>query len=67
MIVVNDTSPIINLAVIGYLHLLPQLFGTVVMPKQVFEEIVHKGNGEPVQKKLNMLIGYLFRNLKIKN
>lgn len=47
MIVVSDTSPIINLAAIGYLDILPKLFGTVVIPREVFEEIVYKGAGEP--------------------
>ncbi len=52
MIVVSDTSPIINLSVIGYLHLLPQLFGTVIIPEQVYEEIVYKGRGEPGSKEI---------------
>ncbi|MDX2134595.1 MAG: hypothetical protein SFV52_07410 [Saprospiraceae bacterium] len=36
MIVVSDTSPIINLAMIGRLDLLPALFGKVIIPKQVY-------------------------------
>jgi predicted nucleic acid-binding protein len=32
MIVVSDTSPIINLAMIGRLELLPALFGEVIIP-----------------------------------
>jgi predicted nucleic acid-binding protein len=43
MLVISDTSPIINLAAIGYLHLLPDLFGEIVIPKAVFQEIVIHG------------------------
>ena len=43
MIVVSDTSPIINLAMISRLDLLPALFGEVVIPQQVFEEITIQG------------------------
>lgn len=39
MIVVSDTSPITNLALIGQLMLLPQLYGTIVIPQAVAEEI----------------------------
>jgi uncharacterized protein len=46
MLVISDTSPIINLAAIGYLHLLPDLFGEIVIPKAVFQEIVIDGAGE---------------------
>ena len=47
MIVVSDTSPIINLAIIGRLELLPKLFGEVILPKAVYEEIVINGKDEP--------------------
>ena len=36
--IVSNTSPIINLACIGQLDLLPALFGTVVIPPAVFAE-----------------------------
>lgn len=45
MIVVSDTSPMINLAAIGRLELLPALFGKVIIPEKVFEEIVVAGQG----------------------
>ena len=35
MIVVSDTSPIINLAMIGHLDLLHQLYGDIVIPSAV--------------------------------
>lgn len=37
--IVSNTSPIINLACIGRLDLLPCLFGEIVIPDAVFHEI----------------------------
>jgi Predicted nucleic acid-binding protein, contains PIN domain len=39
LIVVSDTSPINNLAAINQLHLLHQLYGTVLIPEAVFREL----------------------------
>ena len=47
MIVVSDTSPIINLAIIGKLDLLPDLFGKIVIPQKVFDEITIQGAAMP--------------------
>jgi predicted nucleic acid-binding protein len=52
MIVVSDTSPIINLAMIGHLDLLHQLYTdivmpNIVMPSAVYQEIVVGGVGMP--------------------
>ena len=47
MIVVSDTSPIINLAVIGRLDLLRDLYMDVVIPGAVYQEIVIQGAGKP--------------------
>ncbi len=47
MIVISDTSPIINLAIIDKLDLLPQLFDTIIIPEAVFNEIVIIGKGLP--------------------
>lgn len=47
MIIVSDTSPIINLAMIGKLELLQLLFETVLIPEAVFHEITVKGAGQP--------------------
>ncbi|NCJ05016.1 DUF3368 domain-containing protein [Synechococcales cyanobacterium C] len=39
MIVVSDTSPINNLAAINHLHLLYQLYETVLIPESVYQEL----------------------------
>lgn len=39
MIVVSDTSPINNLAAIKQLHILHQLYGTVIIPEAVHREL----------------------------
>ena len=39
MIVISDTTPISELTKVGYLDLLPKLFGTVVTPQGVFDEL----------------------------
>ena len=39
MIIVSDTSPINNLAAIKHLHLLHQLYGTILIPEAVYQEL----------------------------
>lgn len=39
MITVSNTSPINNLAAIGQLNLLPQMYGRVIIPEAVYEEL----------------------------
>lgn len=46
MIVVSNTSPIINLATIGKLDILRQLYGSIVIPESVYHEIAVTGSGE---------------------
>jgi hypothetical protein len=40
VIIVSDTSPITNLAAIGQLDLLRQLYGSVIIPEAVYNEMV---------------------------
>lgn len=47
MIVVSNTSPIINLAAVGQLDLLRQLYGKVIIPQAVYHEIAVLGTGQP--------------------
>ncbi len=46
MIVVSNTSPLINLAASGQLDLLQRLYGTILIPQAVYHEIVVKGSGQ---------------------
>jgi uncharacterized protein len=39
VIIVSDTSPINNLAAIDQLHLLQQIYGTVIIPEAVYREL----------------------------
>jgi hypothetical protein len=47
MIVVSNSSPLMNLAAIDHLDLLRQLYGTVSIPQAVFDEITVAGAGLP--------------------
>jgi predicted nucleic acid-binding protein len=47
VLVVSNTSPIINLAAIGQLDLLRQLYTTIMIPVEVYDEIVVSGHGQP--------------------
>jgi predicted nucleic acid-binding protein len=52
MIVVSDTSPILSLALIGRLDLLRDLYGSIVIPEAVRQELMvtnHSGTQEVAQ------------------
>lgn len=49
MIVVSNASPVINLAVIGQLDLLRQLYGQVLIPQAVYDEVVAIGQPGAVE------------------
>jgi hypothetical protein len=48
MTVVSNTSPISNLAAIGQLNLLQQLYRTILIPVAVYEELMDERAGETV-------------------
>jgi hypothetical protein len=48
MIIVSNTSPISNLAKVGQLNLMQQLYGTILIPIAVHEELLDKRAGETV-------------------
>ncbi len=50
MIVVADTSPINYLLLIGYVELLANLYGTVLIPEQVYDELLHPEAPEVVRQ-----------------
>lgn len=47
MIVISDTSPITNLAAVGLLELLNQLYNRVIIPQAVYDEMVALGYSVP--------------------
>lgn len=50
MIVVSDSSIFIGLAKIGKLQLLPEIFGKIYLPTEVFRELTEKGKNKPGAK-----------------
>ena len=52
MIVISDSSVLINLAWIKQLELLPQLYGQVIVPTAVWQEVVEEGAGKPGAEEL---------------
>lgn len=53
MKVVSNTSPLINLAWVGQLELLHELYGVIDIPEAVWHEIVVQGAGQPGAKEVN--------------
>ncbi len=47
MTIVSDTSPITNLAAIAQLDLLHQIYGSIVIPKSVYDELTRVGYPVP--------------------
>lgn len=47
MKVVCNTSPLINLAWVGQINLIHQLFGEILIPPAVWDEVVIHGKGQP--------------------
>ena len=50
MTIVSDTSPLRYLAVLGYLDLLPELFGQVHCPRAVLNECLHASAPEAIRR-----------------
>jgi predicted nucleic acid-binding protein len=47
MTVVSNSGPLINLAKVGQFTLLQDLFQHIIVPLEVFEEVVARGVGQP--------------------
>jgi predicted nucleic acid-binding protein len=47
VIVVSDATPLIALAKIGQLRLLQELFGGILIPRMVYDEVVTNSSGRP--------------------
>jgi len=64
VIIVSNTSPIINLAAIGKLDLLEKHFGKIIIPRAVYDEITIKGRGEPGDREVRTANWIEVRELK---
>src|SRR5690606_27064029 len=53
MIVIADTSPINYLVLIDAIGILPELFGEVIIPDAVCDELKHERAPEPVNRFIN--------------
>ena len=42
-VIISNSSPIIHLAKIGRLNLLQEFYGTLIIPKAVYEECLTEG------------------------
>ncbi|MBI5032494.1 MAG: hypothetical protein HZB51_18370 [Chloroflexi bacterium] len=54
---VSNASPLVNLARIGKLDLLHQLFGEFLVPDAVWNEVVIQGEGQAVLNRSKDLLG----------
>lgn len=54
MIIVCNASPLINLARIGQLDLLRQLYAELSIPRAVWDEVVEQGAGQPGAEQVRM-------------
>jgi len=55
VIVVSDTSPLINLATVNSLNLLHELYSQIVIPQAVYNEIVIHGEGQAGSEEIKSL------------
>ncbi|MEH2112267.1 hypothetical protein [Nostoc sp.] len=46
-VIVDDSSPLISLAIIAQLELLPQLYQRILLPTAVWDEVIIQGVGLP--------------------
>ena len=64
MIVVVDSTPLIALIRIGRLELLHRLFGKILIPKAVFEELTQKGKDKPGYKDIKKSEWIIVKQIK---
>jgi predicted nucleic acid-binding protein len=56
MITVSNAGPLIHLCWIGQLDLLRELYGEVIIPQAVYEEVVVQGKGQPGAEEVEQAI-----------
>ncbi len=67
MIIVSNTSPVVNLYVIGQLEILKTLYTEIIIPEAVYNEIVISGYGKPGSKELDNINWIKTRKVKDRN
>ncbi len=45
-LIISNSSPLMNLAIIGHLDLLQKIFGKITIPDEVWKELVIDGEGK---------------------
>ena len=53
MLVVSNSSVLINLAIIGPLEILKRKFSEIMVPRAVWQEVVVEGMGKPGAKEVD--------------
>lgn len=66
MIVVSDSSVLINLAWIQQLDLLPRLYGEVIVPMAVWQEVVADGADKPGAEEVKTAVWLQVKSRKTK-
>ncbi|WP_287129095.1 DUF3368 domain-containing protein [Candidatus Cyanaurora vandensis] len=56
-IIIADSSPLISLAIIDQLELLPQLYQKILLPPAVWDEVTVQGKGLPSAKAISQVDG----------
>ncbi len=63
-LIVSDSSPIISLARTKKLHLIQDVYGKIIIPVGVYDEIVTKGKGKPGAEEVKHATWISFREIK---
>ena len=63
MVIISDSSPLIMLSKIKALDLLKKLYGDILMPEEVYNEIV---SGEPYKDEIIYFKSFKFKVVKVK-
>ena len=67
MIVVSNSSPLVYLAALSDIELLPKLFGKILIPPAVWREVVDQAEGLPVCAAVEGALGKWLEVVPLKN
>ncbi|MDJ0597507.1 MAG: hypothetical protein QNJ37_01485 [Crocosphaera sp.] len=66
MIIISDTSPLSNLAIVGKLHLLPEIYQTIIIPQAVAEELTNAQDEENIEEPVKQVKTPEFKAISLK-